>query len=130
MGNYFWKTDGISRDELSGGGDAIPQETWNVKVAANAVIERGMLLGGDSSTGEFAVVTSADDAEKVLVIARENFEADKDHTVTQAFASGKFNRERIILGGDSLTLEPFEDALRKSNIHVTSIQDKFGKVEY
>lgn len=129
QGNYFWQHDGIARDELSGGGDGIPQETWNINVGASAVIQRGMLLGAATPTDEFAPVSGASDAAKVLVIARENFTADADHTVTQAFASGKFNREKIILGGDSaLTLEPFEDALRKSNIHVTGIQDKFGKV--
>ncbi len=127
MGNYFWSMSGITRDELSGGGDGIPQETWNINVGASAVIERGMLLGASSPTAEFAPVTDASDASKVLVIARENFTADEEHTVTQAFASGKFNRERIKLGGNSsLTLEPFVNELRKQNIHLTHLEDKFG----
>lgn len=132
MAEYFGTFDGIQRDELSGGTDGSFQTIWNINVGASAAIKRGMLLASDTPTGEFKLVSDASDASKVLVIARDNFTADADgHTVTQAYASGKFNRERIILGGTSaLTLEPFEDQLRKSNIHVTSIQDKFGKVKY
>ena len=125
MAEYFGTFDGIVRDELSGGLEE-PQEIWNINVGASAAIKRGMLLGASAPTAVFDLVSSAADASKVLVIARDNFVADADHTVTQAYASGKFNRERIIVGGSSaLTLEPFEDALRKSNIRVTSIQDKF-----
>lgn len=125
MAEYFGTFDGIVRDELSGGLEE-PQEIWNINVGASAAIKRGMLLGASAPTAVFDLVNSSLDAAKVLVIARDNFTADADHKVTQAYASGKFNRERIIIGGDSaLTLEPFEDALRKSNIRVTSIQDKF-----
>lgn len=125
MAEYFGTFDGIKRDELSGGLEE-PQEIWNINVGASAAIKRGMLLGASAPTAVFDLVSSAADASKVLVIARDNFTADADHKVTQAYASGKFNRERIIVGGSSaLTLEPFEDALRKSNIRVTSIQDKF-----
>ena len=125
MAEYFGTFDGIKRDELSGGLEE-PQEIWNINVGASAAIKRGMLLGASAPTAVFDLVSSAADASKVLVIARDNFTADADHKVTQAYASGKFNRERIIIGGDSaLTLEPFEDALRKSNIRVTSILDKF-----
>lgn len=130
MSEYFATIDGIERDELSGGADGIPQSVWNINVGARAVIQRGMLLCGDTATGEFKPVSSEADATKVLAIARDNFTADAEHTVTQVYASGKFNRERIILGGTSaLTLEPFEDQMRKSNIHVTSIKDMFGKVK-
>lgn len=126
MGKYFYETDGISRDELSGGGDGIPQETWNVNVGASAAIERGMLLCADSPTDEFSLVATADDAQKVLAIAREDFTADAEHTVTQAFVSGKFNREKIILGGDSsLTIDAFENELRKQNLHLTALKEMF-----
>ena len=128
MAEYFATLPGIARDELSGGLEE-PQEIWNVNVGASAAIERGMLLAADKPTGEFKLVSDASDASKVLVVARDNFTADETHTVTQAYASGKFNRERIILGGTSaLTIEPFEDAMRKSNLHLTSIKDIFGKV--
>ena len=129
MAEDFATFDGIQRDELSGGTDGSFQTIWNVNVGASAAIERGMLLAADKPTGEFKLVSDASDASKVLVVARDNFTADETHTVTQAYASGKFNRERIILGGTSaLTIEPFEDQLRKSNIHLTSIKDIFGKV--
>ena len=129
MAEYFATFDGIQRDELAGGTDGSFQTIWNVNVGASAAIERGMLLAADKPTGEFKLVSDASDASKVLVVARDNFTADETHTVTQAYASGKFNRERIKLGGTSaLTLEPFEDAMRKSNLHLTSIKDIFGKV--
>lgn len=129
MAEYFATFDGIQRDELSGGTDASFQTIWNVNVGMSAAIERGMLLAADTPTGEFKLVSDASDAAKVLVVARDNFTADKEHTVTQVYASGKFNRERIIIGGTSaLTIEPFEDQLRKSNIHLTSIKDIYGKV--
>lgn len=126
MGNYFWSISGITRDELAGGADGIPQEIWNVNVGASAVIERGMLLGASTPTGEFSLVGSTADVNKIFTIARDDFIGGASGGVTQAYASGKFNRERIKLGGGStLTLEPFENELRKQNIHVTSIQDKF-----
>lgn len=129
MAEYFGQFDGIVRDELSGGADASFQTIWNVTVAADAEIKRGMLLAADTPTGEFKLVTDASDASKVLVIARDNFTADEEHKVTQAYAAGKFNRERIIVGGDdTLTTEPFEDALRKSDIYLTGIKEIFGKV--
>ena len=125
-GNYFWQQDGIERDELQGRPGQLV-DIWNVNVGASAVIERGMLLGASSPLGEWSLVNSTADTLKVFGIARDNFTADDEHTVTQVYSSGFFNRERIALGGDStLTLEPFVNELRKQNIHLTSIQDKFG----
>ena len=125
MAEYFVTFDGIQRDELAGGSEE-SQEIWNINVGASAVIERGMLLGASSPTGIFDLVNSSLDASKCLVIARDNFTADAEHSVTQAYASGKFNREKIILGGTSaLTIEPFVDALRKSNIRLTSLKNLF-----
>ncbi len=128
MAEYFYSLSGVlERDELQGGGDGIPVELWNVAVGASASIERGMLLGGDS-TGVYSVVTSSVDASKPLVIAAVDYVGGTSAGVVQGYASGKFNRERIKLGGGStLTLEPFEQELRKQNIHLTSIQDKFGR---
>ena len=125
MGNYFWKTDGIERDELQGRpGELV--DVWNVNVSASAVIERGMLLAGNTQTGTFAPVTTAD-TNKIFVIGRDNFVADADHTVTQAYRSGFFNRERIKLGSDSLAIDPFVNELRRQNIQLVSIQDKFNE---
>ena len=131
MAEYFGTFDGIQRDELSGGTDGSFQTIWNINVGASAAIKRGMLLCADTPTATFDLVSSANDASKVLVIARDNFTADTgEHCVTQAYASGKFNREKIILGGtSSLTVDVFEDALRKSNLHLTSIKDVFGHVK-
>ncbi|MBO4780496.1 MAG: hypothetical protein J5497_07665 [Selenomonadaceae bacterium] len=126
MGNYFWSISGIQRDELAGS-PGVLQDIWNVPVGASAVIERGMLLCADSPTAEWAQVTSTVDAAKVLGIARDNFTADNDHDVTQVYASGTFNRERIKLGGgSSLTIEPFVKPLKEQGIRLTHIEDKFG----
>lgn len=125
MSKYFWATDGIERDELSGGPEA-PLTVWNVNVGASAVIERGQLLCADSPTDEFALVSSSGDASKVLGVAVADFTADADHTVTSIYVSGKFNRERIKLGGDSsLTLDTFANELRRQNIHLTSVKELF-----
>lgn len=122
MSEYFWQTDGIERDELSGGPE-VPLTVWNINVGASAVIERGQLLCANTPTDDFALVSSAGDASKVLGIAVCNFEADSDHTVTQIYSSGKFNRERIKLGGDSsLTLDTFENEMRRQDIWLTSIK--------
>lgn len=130
MGNYVWSISGITRDELTGGG-VIPVDIWNVNVGASAVIERGQLLCADSPTAEWALVTSSLDADKVLGIARDNFIADDDHKVTTIYSSGTFNREKIKLGGGSeLTIEPFVNQLRKSNIHLRHLQSKFGNEKY
>lgn len=125
MGKYYFETDGISRDELQGRpGELV--DVWNVNVGASAVIERGMLLCGETPTGEFKQVESESDADKIFVIARDDFEADAEHTVTQAYSRGFFNRERIKLGGAStLTLEPFEPELRRQNIFLTTLLEKF-----
>lgn len=129
-GNYYWSISGITRDELTGGG-VIPVDIWNVNVGASAIIERGQLLCADSPTSTWSLASSTLDADKVLGIARDNFVADEDHTVTQIYSSGTFNRERIKLGGDStLTIEPFVDKLRKSNIHLRHLKEMFGKEQY
>jgi len=130
MAEYFGTFDGIQRDELAAGG-VIPESIWNANVGASPAIPPRMLLAADSPTAVFAPVSNASDASKVLVIARDNFVADDAHTVTQAYASGTFHREKIILGGtSSLTTEPFEDQLRKSNIHLRSLKDMFGHEKY
>lgn len=112
------------RDELFGGDDGIPVSLRNIEVAANAKIERGMLLSSATTFGTFAPVASVDTG-KVYLVAAEDFAADSDHTVTQAYVSGKFNREKIKLDS-SLNIDNFEETLRRANIQLTSIMDKFG----
>ena len=125
MGNYFWSTSGVIRDELAGGAE-FPLSVWNVNVGASAVIERGQLLCASSPTAEFKLVTDASDASKVLGIAACDFTADDTHTVTTAYVAGVFNGNRLKLGGDStLTIDAFSNELRKQNIHLTSIKDLF-----
>lgn len=123
--SYVQKFPGVQRDELLGG-THVPISIRNVNVGASAVIERGMLLGASSPTGEFAQVTSADDASKVLCIASCDFTATADSHVTQAYTSGVFNSENIKLGGTSaLKIEAFEEALRHDQIILTSIKELF-----
>lgn len=125
MGNYFWSISGINRDELQGR-TGEPVDIWNINVGASAVIERGMLLGASSPTGLFSLVNSATDLNKVYAIASVDYIGGASGGVTQAYSRGYFNRERVKLGGDStLTLASFENELRKQNIHLVSIQDKF-----
>ncbi len=120
MGRFFGTRDGIKRDELMGGADGIPVSIRNIEVSTDTTIQRGMLLASATTFGVFAPATSSD-TSKVLVIAENDFVADSDHTVTQAFTSGKFNREKIILD-ESLNIDDFEVELRRQNIILTSIK--------
>lgn len=113
-----WEEDGL----LAGSEEAIGIN--NVNVSASATLERGDLICAGSLSGVFAPVGSASDAGKVLMIAADDFTADSLSTVTQAYSSGVFNRERIKFGGNSsLTTEPFEQALRIQNIHLRGLQE-------
>ena len=119
MGRFFGQHDGIKRDELCGGADAIPMSIRNIEVASDTTIQRGMLLGSPTTFGVFSQPADSD-TSKVFVIAKEDFTANSDLKVTQAFSSGKFNREKIILD-ESLNIDDFENELRRQNIILTSI---------
>lgn len=118
MGRFFGKRDGIVRDELCGGAEQL-MSIRNIEVASDTTIQRGMLLGSATTFGVFAPAT--DTSTKVFVIAEKDFTADSDHTVTQAYTSGKFNREKIVLD-ESLNIDDFEEQLRKVNIILTTIK--------
>lgn len=120
MGKFFGTRDGIKRDELCGGADGIPMSIRNIEVGSDTTIQRGMLLSSATTFGVFAPVADTD-TSKVFVIAEKDFQADSDHTVTQAYTSGKFNREKIILD-ESLNIDNYEETLRKENIILTSIK--------
>lgn len=120
MGKFFGTRDGIKRDELCGGAEKL-MSIRNIEVAQDAEIKRGMLLCSATTYGVFAPVTSTGDGSKVLVIAEKDFAADSDHTVTQAYTSGKFNREKIILKS-GLNIDAFEEPLRKVEIMLASIK--------
>ena len=120
MGRFFGTRDGIKRDELMGG-TGVNIFNRNIAVDSDATIARGMLLCSNKTFGTYKPVSSTADASKVLVVAAENFNADSDHTVTQSYVSGMFNREKIILDS-SLNIDDFEEALRKVDIRLTSIK--------
>ena len=119
MGNFFSVHEGVARDELMGGADGIPVSIRNIEVASDTTIQRGMLLCSPSTFGVFSQPADSD-TSKVFVIAEKDFTADSDLKVTQAFSSGKFNREKIILD-ESLNIDDFENELRRQNIILTSI---------
>ena len=122
MSKYYNEVSGVERDELQAG-TAYPVDVWNVNVGASAVIERGMLLAANGLTGTWSQVAASTDATKIMGIATTDFTADADHTVTQVYAGGTFNREKIILGGAStLTVDVFEPELRKQNIHLRHLR--------
>lgn len=120
---YIKSANGWEEDGLLGGVE-IPTEIYNVSLSAETSVSRGDLLCGDSFSGVFAPVGGASDASKVLVIAAENFTADSLHSVTQAYVSGKFNREKITFAGNSsVDISDFENEMRKQNLHLTGIKE-------
>lgn len=119
---YTADFDGVKRDELFAGPE-IDVSVWNVKVGSDATITRGMILAGDTINGTFAQATSSDTG-KVLCIAADNFTADSDSTVTRAYGSGKFHREKLILP-DGENVSTFEEPLRKVNIILAKLKEVF-----
>ena len=119
---YVESCNGWSEDALLAGTEQ-PISIYNVNVGASATLSRGDLICAGSMSGVFAPVGSASDATKVLMIAADDFVADSLSTVTRAYASGVFNREKISFGGASLTTEPFEAEMRKQNLHLTSLKE-------
>ena len=115
---YTGNFQGVKRDELIGG-TLQPLEIFNVFVAQDAEIKRGDLLAAESFAGTFALATASDTA-KVFVVAEKDFTASSESKVTQGYASGTFNREKIRTANNSLnTLEP---ALRRQNINLTTLK--------
>lgn len=118
---YFDKADAWTEDALIGG-THFPVVVQNISVAADAEILRGELLCASVSGGTYAPVSTAADAQKVLCIAADDFTADSLHTATNAYFAGVFNKEKIIIGNDSLTADNFAQSLRTQNIHLTSLK--------
>lgn len=122
MGKYFETVSGVAHDELVAGTE-YPVEVWNVSCASTASLERGDLICASSMSGVWSVVGGASDATKCLAICAASNEGA---TVTQAYAAGTFNRERVTFGGNSaLTTTPFEQSLRTQNIHLRTLAEKF-----
>lgn len=113
---------GWSADELLAGTE-FPTEIFNVSLSSGASISRGDLLCSSSMSGVFSIA-GASDATKILCIAAEDFTADSLHAVTQAYFSGKFNRNKLTFGGNSsVDLSDFEQEMRKQNLHLTKMQE-------
>ena len=111
-----WEEDGLL------GGIEFPTEIFNVSLSSGASVSRGDLLCGNSMSGVFSIA-GASDASKILAIAAEDFVADSLDAVTQAYFSGKFNREKITFGGNSsVDISSFENEMRKQNLHLTSMK--------
>lgn len=118
---YVETSEGWQADELIAD-TSIPIRIENISVSSTATIERGDLLCAASLSGVFAPVSSSADANKILMLAASDFVADSLSTITQAYSAGCFSREKITFGGASLTTEPFEQELRKQNIHLRGLQ--------
>ena len=117
---YVEEFDGFREDALLGGTE-FPVELYNVNVGASASLSRGDLICGSSMSSIFAPVSGASDANKILLIAAEDFVADSLHAVTSAYASGKFNKERVACAGGSI--DDYAAEMRKQNLHLTSLKD-------
>ena len=119
---YFSKEDGVVYDELLGGTHE-PIEIGNVSLSGGASVKRGELIC--ESDGAWSPVSSANDKNKNLAIATADFTADSIQAVTPAFFSGVFNREKIICGAESASLDvaTFEVEMRKQNLRLTSIKN-------
>ena len=124
MGKYFDSFDGQTRDELLAGTE-VPVLLSNASVKAGTEIERGQLLV-DAGSG-FVSLVGAGDASLTgasFFIAKEGYASVSLDGVTTVYDSGRFNREKIGVS-DGVTLSAFEEPLRKENILLTSIQEKF-----
>ena len=119
---YVEEVNGWEEDGLLGGFE-FPTEIYNVSLSAGASVSRGDLLCSNSMSGVFSIA-GASDASKILLFAAEDFVADSLNAVTQAYASGKFNREAITFGGNSsVDISNFESEMRKQNLYLTSIKE-------
>ena len=117
---YVEEFTGFREDALLGGTE-IATEIYNVRTSDNASLSRGDLICGSSMSGVFAPVSGAADANKILLIAAEDFVADSLHAVTSAYAAGKFNREKLTCAGGSIA--DFEFEMRKQGLWLTSLKD-------
>ena len=118
--NYTGTFDGVQRDELFGG-TSIPVSVRNINISSDTSITRGAILSSATETGNFALATDSD-TSKILAVAACDFTATSDNTVTQAYTSGVFNRERLTLA-DGSDINKLADTLRKDGIILTSIQN-------
>ncbi|MBQ7516013.1 MAG: hypothetical protein IJS96_06990 [Schwartzia sp.] len=109
-----------SYDELMGGPE-IPVLTKNLKLAQGTAYKRGMLitLAADGKTGSQTSVGGA-----ASFILKDDIDTSAAGLNTAAvgtvYASGRFNREKLVLV-DGDTADAHEEELRQKNIFLTSI---------
>lgn len=124
----------IKRDDLQAMSEQVPVFVRNIEIPSGTTVHRGELMATTDPRGDYHLATAADaTAGNVFFgIIINDFEADDDHTVTQIYISGIFHEEKIILA-DGAKIADFELELRRQNIWLRKILDRFGhfdKVTY
>ena len=127
MGNFYGEfKNTVTRDELQAAGDGIPIFTRNFEVASDCTVQRGMLMAAATPTGVYSLATAAD-KDKYFVIAREDFEPDAEHLITQGYSMGRFHSNKIITAStDTSVLDALQLELRRQNIHLVDQLDLYG----
>ncbi|WP_214889704.1 head decoration protein [Exiguobacterium sp. s142] len=100
--------------------DKIPFVTKSVVLKqAQGVLQRGTVLGIVTATGEAVAVdsTKADGSEKADCILADTIDTTDGAVTYVAYASGRFNRKALILGGTD-TAEDHEQRLRELGIYL------------
>lgn len=127
---YYGHFTGVQYEDLEAAGDGVPKFLRNVEVAEDAEIKRGMLLAASTSTGTYSLA-GAGDSGKFFAVAREDFTADSDHTITQAWTMGRFHAPAVITAGgsDTSVLTSLEPELRRQNIHLVGLKEIYGNYD-
>lgn len=124
MSDYFGRiSNTVHHDDLFAGPET-PVRIENVSIKGGAEFSRGCILAGTS--GLFEPVKVAADAEKVLVIAAEDFSSDSSETaVTSVYTSGDFHTEKLSTGASVVSAADFKEPLRKVGILQTALKEIF-----
>lgn len=112
---------GNTFDELIGS-PQVSLVTKNVTVGKGGVYKRGTVMGKNSTSGIYKIVTpGATDGTQIAdcVLARD-VDATTADTISTVYVAGVFNREKLIVS-DSDTAAKHEDELRDKNIYLTRI---------
>lgn len=126
---YNGSFPGITHDDLQAMSEQVPVFVRNIEVASDTTIHRGDLLCATNPRGEYHLANATDAAanNRWYGIAIDDYAADSDHTITQAYISGIFHEEKINTADSSTAkISLFELELRRQNIWLRKIQDKFG----
>ena len=128
--DYFGTFEGVKYDDLQAAGDGISTFTRNIEVGSDTVVERGMLMAASTPTGVYSLA-GASDTGKFFAIARENFEADSNCSITQAFTMGRFHAPKVMTtgGSDTSVLAALEPELRRQSLYLVGLQEFFGRYD-